>query len=202
MEWADGKTRCPWANPANERYVRYHDEEWGVPEYDDRKLFEMLVLESFQAGLSWDCILNKREGFRRAFDGFDPEQVSRYDEARMEALRQDPAIVRNRLKIRAAVTNARVFLEIQREYGSFSAYLWGWTGGKVIRETGQTTSPLSDAVSGDLRRRGMKFVGSTVIYAYLQAVGIIFSHSEGCFLADAGENPGPSPCAGAEKGLG
>lgn len=182
MEWSDGKKRCCWANPKNERYIRYHDEEWGVPVYDDGKLFEMLVLECFQAGLSWECVLNKREAFRAAFDGFDLEAVCAYGEDKLEALVRDPGIIRNRLKIQAAVTNARVFREIQGEYGSFSEYLWHWTAGKVVYESGLTHSELSDRISKDLKKRGMKFVGTTVIYAYLQAVGVIYSHDGGCFL--------------------
>ena len=181
-QWADGKQRCFWANPGNPRYIRYHDEEWGRPVHEDRKLFEMLLLETFQAGLSWECVLNKREGFRRAFDGFDPEIIAGYTEEKLEALGQDPAIIRNRLKIRAAVTNARVFLAIRREWGTFDRYLWHWTEGKTLRETGLAHSPLSDAISKDLKKRGMKFVGTTVIYAYLQAVGVIYSHDGGCFL--------------------
>lgn len=135
MNWADGKIRCCWANPKNERYIRYHDEEWGVPVHDDRKLFEMLILECFQAGLSWECVLNKRDAFREAFDGFEVEKVCVYKEEKLEALRKDPGIIRNRLKIQAAVTNAQAFREIQKEYGSFSEYLWHWTEGRVIRET-------------------------------------------------------------------
>ncbi len=182
MEWLDGKARCCWANPKNERYIRYHDEEWGIPVYDDRKLFEMLILEGFQAGLSWECVLNKRDAFRRAFDGFDPEKVCSYGQEKLEALQADPGIVRNRLKIRAAVTNAQVFLAIQKEFGRFSDYLWQWTEGRVIHEAGKSSSPLSDALSRDLKQRGMKFVGTTILYAYLQAVGVICSHEEGCFL--------------------
>ena len=182
MEWSDGKKRCCWANPKNERYIRYHDEEWGVPVHDDGKLFEMLVLECFQAGLSWECVLNKREAFREAFDGFDLEAVCAYGEDKVEALIHDPGIIRNRLKIQAAVTNARAFREIQGEYGSFSEYLWHWTDGKVVYETGLTYSELSDRISKDLKKRGMKFVGTTVVYAYLQAVGVIYSHDGGCFL--------------------
>lgn len=182
MEWSDGKKRCCWANPKNERYTRYHDEEWGVPVHDDGKLFEMLVLECFQAGLSWECVLNKREAFRAAFDGFDLDTVCVYGEDKLEALVRDPGIIRNRLKIQAAVINARVFREIQGEYGSFSGYLWHWTAGKVVCETGLTHSELSDRISKDLKERGMKFVGTTVIYAYLQAVGVIYSHDGGCFL--------------------
>ena len=182
MEWSDGKKRCCWANPKNERYIRYHDEEWGVPVHDDGKLFEMLVLECFQAGLSWECVLNKREAFREAFDGFDLDTVCAYGEDKLEALVHDPGIIRNRLKIQAAVTNARAFREIQGEYGSFSGYLWHWTDGKVVYESGLTHSELSDRISKDLKKRGMKFVGTTVIYAYLQAVGVIYSHDGGCFL--------------------
>ncbi len=180
---ADGKPRCCWANPKNERYVRYHDLEWGVPVHDDSKLFEMLILECFQAGLSWECVLNKREGFRAAFDGFDLQKVCAYDETKLESLGNDPSIIRNRLKIQAAVTNAQVFRAIQKECGSFSDYLWHWTNNRVVFENTKTSSPLSDEISKDLKKRGMKFVGTTVIYAYLQAVGIINSHEDGCFLA-------------------
>ena len=182
MEWKDGKTRCSWANPDNPLYILYHDEEWAVPVYDDRKLFEMLILEGFQAGLSWECVLNKREAFQRAFDGFDLDKIRTYDEKKLAELQNDPGIIRNRLKIRAAVVNAQVFHRIQREFGSFSDYLWGWTDGKVIYETGLASSPLSDAVSKDLKKRGMKFVGTTIINAYMQAVGVINSHDACCFL--------------------
>ena len=181
--WADGKHRCWWANPGNPLYIQYHDEEWGVPVYDDQKLFEMLVLESFQAGLSWECVLNKREAFRRAFDGFDLDTVCAYGEEKLIALQNDPGIIRNRQKIRAAVNNARIFRAIQAENGSFSDYLWHWTEGKIVYQSGETSSPLSDAVSKDLKKRGMKFVGTTIIYAYLQAVGVINSHEEGCCMA-------------------
>lgn len=182
MEWTDGKLRCIWANPKNALYIHYHDEEWGIPVYDDHKLFEMLILESFQAGLSWECVLNKREHFRRAFDDFDLDKVCDYTEEKMLELQQNKNIIRNKLKIRGAVTNARIFREIQKEYGSFSEYVWHWTGGKVIHERGVSSSPLSDAMSEDLKKRGMKFVGTTIIYAYLQAVGVIYSHDRGCFL--------------------
>lgn len=185
MEWPDGKMRCSWANPKNQRYIRYHDEEWGIPVYDDQKLFEMLILENFQAGLSWECVLNKQDAFRRAFDGFDLEKVCAYGEEKLEEIRKDPGVIRNRLKIRAAVTNAHVFREIQQEYGKFSDYLWKWTDGQVVHETGKSCSLLSDTISRDLKKRGMKFVGTTIVYAYLQAVGVICSHEEGCFLASA-----------------
>ena len=183
MKWADGKPRCRWADPSTERYLRYHDQEWGVPVHDDQKLFEMLILESFQAGLSWACVLNKRDAFRQAFDGFDLDAVCAYKEDKLATLAQDPGIIRNRRKIQAAVNNAQVFREIQGEWGSFSRYLWHWTDGQVIHEAGPSSSPLSDAVSKDLKRRGMTFVGTTIIYAYLQAVGVIYAHEAGCFLA-------------------
>ena len=147
----------------------------------------MLILECFQAGLSWECVLNKRDAFREAFDGFDVEKVCVYKEEKLEALRNDPGIIRNRLKIQAAVTNAQAFREIQKEYGSFSEYLWHWTEGSVIRETGKTSSELSDAISKDLKKQGMKFVGTTVVYAYLQAVGVIRSHEDECFCRQEDE---------------
>ena len=175
------RIRCSWANPRNPLYIRYHDEEWGVPVHDDHKLFEMLILESFQAGLSWECILNKREAFRQAFDGFDLETVCGYGEEELEKLMQEPGIVRNKLKICAAVNNAKIFRVIQREWGSFDCYLWHWTEGQVVYETGKVSSELSDAVSKDLKRRGMKFVGTVIVYSYLQAVGVINSHEETCF---------------------
>ena len=145
----------------------------------------MLILECFQAGLSWECVLNKRDAFCEAFDGFDLEKVCAYDDGdKLEELRNNPGIIRNRLKIQAAVINAQAFREIRKEYGSVSDYLWHWTDGKVIYETGRTSSELSDRISKDLKKRGMKFVGTTVIYAYLQAVGVIYSHEDGCFLAN------------------
>ena len=178
--WPDGRHRCRWANPKNPLYVRYHDEEWGVPLHDDQKLFELLILENFQAGLSWECVLNKREAFRRAFEGFDPDRVSTYGEDKLESLRSDAGLIRNRLKLRAAVTNARAFCAIQREWGSFDRYLWHWTGGRTLRETGLVSSPLSDAISADLKRRGMKFVGTVIVYSYLQAAGLLESHEQEC----------------------
>ena len=183
MKWADGKIRCCWANPKNERYICYHDEEWGVPVHDDQKLFEMLILECFQAGLSWECVLNKRDAFRKAFDGFDLEKICAYHEDKLEMLRNNPEIIRNRLKIQAAVINAQAFRKIQKEYGSFSEYLWHWTDGRVIQETGKTSSELSDTISKDLKKYGMKFVGTTGVYAYLQALGVIWSHEDECFCS-------------------
>ena len=183
MKWADGQIRCCWANPKNERYICYHDEEWGVPVHDDQKLLEMLILECFQAGLSWECVLNKRDAFRKAFDGFDLEKICAYHEDKLEMLRNNPEIIRNRLKIQAAVINAQAFCKIQKEYGSFSEYLWHWTDGSVIQETGKTSSELSDTISKDLKKYGMKFVGTTVVYAYLQAIGVIWSHEDECFCS-------------------
>ena len=174
--------RCRWCNLKNPLYVRYHDTEWGVLRTDDAYLIEMLILESFQAGLSWECILNKRESFRRAFDDFDPERISRYDDEKIKALLQDPGIVRNRLKLRAAIRNCGIFLQIVEEYGSFWRYLQSFTGGEPVTELGATTNPWSDAISADLYRRGMRFVGSTIIYAYLQAIGMIRSHEPTCDL--------------------
>ena len=183
MEWEDGKIRCSWANPKNETYIHYHDKEWGVPVYDDHKLFEMLVLEGFQAGLSWECVLNKREDFKTAFGQFDLEKVCAYDEEDIERLKNNPKIIRNKRKIQAAVTNGKVFRKIQQEFGSFSKYLWHWTKGEIIYENDRTYSELSDAISEDLKKRGMKFVGTTIIYAYLQAVGVIYSHEEECYFS-------------------
>lgn len=176
------KKRCSWCNLKNETYIRYHDEEWGVPDFEDRYLFEMLTLESFQAGLSWECVLNKREAFRKAYDGFELDKVCAYNEKKMAELAEDASIIRNRLKIRVSVENARIFKRITEEYGSFYEYLKMFTGGERFSETGQTCSPVSDAVSEDLKKRGMRFVGTTIIYSYLQAVGVIDSHEEGCFL--------------------
>lgn len=177
--------RCNWCNKNNPLYVTYHDAEWGVPRFDDAYLFEMLVLESFQAGLSWECILNKRENFRRAFDGFDPQKIQQYDDEKIETLLQDAGIVRNRRKILATVKNAAVFQNIVTEHGSFIDYLKVFWNGIPCVETGMTHSKLSDMISHDLQRRGMKFVGTTIIYAYLQAIGVINSHEPGCFLYEA-----------------
>lgn len=182
----DGRRRCGWLDVSDALYTRYHDEEWGRPVHDDHQLFEMLILESFQAGLSWITILRKREAFRTAFDGFDPVKIAFYGPEKTEELMQNPGIIRNRRKIEAAITNAGVFLSIQKEYGSFSDYLWSFTDGKVVHESWRlrTTSPLSDAVTRDMRKRGMKFVGSTTTYSYLQSVGMINGHDEDCYLHD------------------
>lgn len=179
--------RCRWCNLKNPLYVDYHDTQWCVPQHDDRKLFELLVLESFQAGLSWETVLNKRENFRKAFDGFNPEVIRRYDAAKVSSLMADAGIIRNRRKIDAAITNAAVFLQLQAEWGSFDAYIWHFTAGKTVCEVGKTCSELSDEVSKDLCKRGMRFVGSTIIYSYLQAIGVLYSHDRECFLYK--ENP-------------
>lgn len=174
--------RCKWCNLENPLYIEYHDSEWGRPNFDDHYLFEMLILESFQAGLSWECVLNKRESFRSAFDNFDIEKIVKYDANKIEQLLSDKKIIRNKLKINAAVNNAKIFKSLQKEYGSFYQYLLSFTKGKILYEVGKTTDDLSDAISADLIKRGMKFVGSTILYAYLQATGFIDSHDEQCFL--------------------
>lgn len=175
--------RCRWANPKNSLYIEYHDNEWGKPSYDDGYLFEMLVLEGFQAGLSWECVLNKREAFKAAFDGFDYKKVAGYTQQKQDELAQNKNIIRNRRKIKAAVKNAEIFMNIQSEYGSFSKYIWHFTDGKqIVNRDGiiRATTPLSDTISKDLQKRGMKFVGSTIIYSYLQAVGIVDDHEPDC----------------------
>lgn len=166
----------------NPLYVEYHDNEWGIENHDDGYLFEMLILESFQAGLSWECILNKRENFRAAYDNFDLDKVCAYDNDKINELYENKGIVRNKLKINASVSNARIFCDIAAEFDSFDNYLKNFTGGTVLYETDNTTDPLSDSISADLKKRGMKFVGSTIIYSFLQAVGIIYSHDKDCDL--------------------
>lgn len=174
--------RCSWLNLNNPLYVKYHDEEWGVPVYDDHKLFEMLLLESFQAGLSWECVLNKREAFKKAFDNYNYKKIKGYNEEKQKELMNNKNIIRNKRKISATIKNAKIFMEIQKEYNSFSNYLWHFTNNKIIYETGKTTSNLSDQISKDLKKRGMSFVGTTIIYSYLQAIGMINSHEENCYL--------------------
>ena len=180
-KWMDGKQRCEWCDPKDREYIRYHDEEWGIPVHNDMKLFEMLILELFQSGLSWACILHKREAFRHAFSGFDPQIVSCYGEQDVKRLSCNRFIIRHPGKINATVHNAKVFREIQRKYGSFDSYIWQWTDGKILLESGKSRSELSDKIAGDLKRKGMKYLGSTTVYAYLQAVGIINGHEENCF---------------------
>lgn len=182
-----GKKRCAWAESGNELYLQYHDREWGVPVHEDRKQFEFLILEGAQAGLSWSTVLNKREGYRKAFANFDPVKVARFSEKKIETLIQNPSIIRNRLKITSAVSNARAFLAIQKEYGSFDTYIWAFVGGKPLQNRWNTmaevpaTSPESDALSKDLKQRGLKFVGSTIMYAHLQAAGLVNDHLLSCF---------------------
>ena len=177
--------RCGWAK--GERYIRYHDEEWGVPVHDDRTLFEFLILEGAQAGLTWSTILNKRENYRSAFDGFDPQKIARYPSKKIAALLRDPGIVRNQLKIASAIENAKAFLRVQEEFGSFDRYLWQIVGGKPrinkwksLRHVPARTTE-SDAISKDLKRRGFKFVGTTICYAFMQAVGMVNDHVTDCF---------------------
>ena len=175
--------RCKWVNLNNSLYVNYHDLEWGVPKYDDYILFELLILEMFQAGLSWECILNKRESFRTAFDNFDYDLVSKYDGKKINELLNNDSIIRNRLKIKASIENAKIFIKIRNEYGSFSKYIWKFTNNKIIKNNNDlfvTHNKLSDQISTDLKDRGMKFVGSVIIYSYLQAIGIINDHELNC----------------------
>lgn len=180
--------RCGWVDMNNPLYVIYHDEEWGVPVHDERKHFEMLVLEGAQAGLSWATILNRREGYRKAFDNFEPEKVAAYDESKVEALLQDPGIIRNRLKVKSAIKNARVFLAIQKEFGSFDHYLWGFVNHQPIINHFKTLEEipaqtlLSQRISKDLKKRGMSFVGPTIIYAHMQAIGMVNDHLVDCFV--------------------
>jgi len=181
------RPRCPWVDVRKPLYVSYHDEEWGVPVHDERRMFEFLVLEGAQAGLSWYTILSRRENYRRAFDDFDPEKMARWDDQRIAALLADPGIIRNRLKIEAARGNARAYLALREERGSLCEYLWEFVGGRV-RENApasladyRATSPESEAISKDLRRRGFRFVGSTIVYAHMQATGMVNDHARDCF---------------------
>lgn len=176
------KKRCAWCNLKNQKYVEYHDNEWGVANFDDKYLFEMLILESFQAGLSWECVLNKRDSFRQAYDNFDLEKVCNYNEKKKQELISNAGIIRNKLKVNASVNNAKIFGNIKNEFGTFYNYLKTFTNGETYYEVGLTSSELSDKISKDLKKRGMKFVGTTIIYSYLQAIGIINSHDKDCFM--------------------
>ena len=178
--------RCKWCNLKNPLYIKYHDEEWGRPNFEEKYLYEMLILESFQAGLSWECVLNKRKDFRKAYDNFDIDKVCRYDNKKIQELLSNEKLIRNKLKINASINNSKIFKEIQNEYGTFYEYLKGFTNDKIIYENDKTTSELSDNISEDLRKKGMKFVGSTIIYSYLQALGVIYSHDEECFMNKKG----------------
>ena len=187
--------RCAWTNGGNEAYLAYHDEEWGVPVLDDQVHFEFLILEGAQAGLSWSTVLNKRAGYRRLFAGFDVNKVARFTPKRIEKILLDPGIIRNRLKVTSTVNNAKCFLEVQSEFGSFTDYIWSFVGGKSIQNRWKTmaqlpaTSPQSDALSADLKRRGFKFVGSTIVYAHMQATGLVNDHETGCFRYKACAKP-------------
>ena len=174
--------RCSWCNLNNLKYVDYHDNEWGVLNTSDKYLLEMLILESFQAGLSWECVLNKRDSFRLCYDNFDLDKICLYDDDKINELINNKDIIRNKLKIKASINNAKIFKNIKEEYESFYNYLKTFTNGKIFYEIGLTKSELSDKISKDLEKRGMKFVGSTIIYSYLQAIGIIYSHDKECFL--------------------
>ena len=176
--------RCFWVDEKSEIYVKYHDQEWGVPKYDDKELFELLILESFQAGLSWLTVLKKREEFRKAFDNFDIEKVIKYDDNKISELMNNSGIIRCKNKIKSAINNAKIFTAIQKEFGSFSKYIWSFSDNKIIKNTTgeiKVSSPLSDKISKDLKKRGMKYVGTVIIYSYLQAIGVIDDHDKDCF---------------------
>ena len=176
--------RCHWVDENSSIYIKYHDEEWGIPKYDDKELFELLVLESFQAGLSWITVLKKREDFRIAFDNFDVKKVASYDENKVNELLNNEKIIRSRGKINSAINNAKIFIEIQKEFGSFSDYIWGFTNNQVVKNSSDVlpvSTPLSDKISKDLKKRGMKYVGTIIIYSYLQAIGVVDDHEKDCF---------------------
>ncbi len=189
------KKRCPWVNPQNAEYVAYHDKEWGKPVHDDRHLFEMLILEGAQAGLSWEIVLKKRENYRRLFANFDPIKVSRITAAKVEKLLLDPGIIRNRLKVESTISNAKAFIKVQKEFGSFDHYLWQFVDHKPIENTFSSLkdypskTALSDKISKDLKKRGFRFVGSTIIYAYLQAIGVVNDHTIDCYKRIAQKQP-------------
>ena len=182
------KKRCKWCNTKNALYVEYHDNEWCVPNFDDKYLFEMLILESFQAGLSWECVLNKRDSFRKTYDNFDIDKVISYDDEKINELLNDKNIIRNKRKIHASINNSKIFKAIIDEFGSFYSYLRTFTNDITIYETDKTTNDLSDAISKDLQNRGMTFVGSVIIYSFLQAIGVIYSHDIDCYLHKLAEH--------------
>lgn len=176
--------RCSWVDEKSEIYKKYHDEEWGVPKHDDRDLFELLVLESFQAGLSWLTVLKKREAFKEAFDNFDVKKVANYNEDKINELLKNEKIIRSKNKIQSAIGNAKIFMQIQKEFGSFANYIWSFTNNKVIKNDYDklpASTGLSDTISKDLKKRGMKYVGSVIVYSYLQAIGVVDDHEKGCF---------------------
>ena len=190
------KNRCPWCENTFDAYVKYHDDEWGVPVYDDKTQFEFLILEGAQAGLSWSTILKKREGYRQEFANFDVEKVARFDEQKIQQMLQNPAIIRNKLKVRSAVSNAQHFIEVQEEFGSFSNYIWSFVGGSPVQNEWQTiqdvpaTTPTSDKLSADLTERGFKFTGSTIMYAHMQATGLVNDHITSCYRYSTIKNMG------------
>ena len=176
--------RCHWVDENSPIYIKYHDEEWGIPKYDDKELFELLILESFQAGLSWITVLKKREDFRIAFDNFDVKKVSSYDKSKVNELLNNEKIIRSRGKINSAINNAKIFIDIQKEFGSFTNYIWGFTDNQVVKNSSDVlpvSTPLSDKISKDLKKRGMKYVGTIIIYSYLQAIGVVDDHEKDCF---------------------
>lgn len=176
--------RCHWVDENSPIYIKYHDEEWGIPKYDDKELFELLILESFQAGLSWITVLKKREDFRIAFDNFDVKKVASYDESKVNELLNNEKIIRSRGKINSAINNAKIFIDIQKEFGSFTNYIWGFTDNQVVKNSSDVlpvSTPLSDKISKDLKKRGMKYVGTIIIYSYLQAIGVVDDHEKDCF---------------------
>ena len=176
--------RCHWVDENSPIYIKYHDEEWGIPKYDDKELFELLILESFQAGLSWITVLKKREDFRIAFDNFDVKKVASYDKSKVNELLNNEKIIRSRGKINSAINNAKIFIDIQKEFGSFTNYIWGFTNNQVVKNNSDVlpvSTPLSDKISKDLKKRGMKYVGTIIIYSYLQAIGVVDDHEKDCF---------------------
>lgn len=176
--------RCHWVDENSSIYIKYHDEEWGIPKYNDKELFELLILESFQAGLSWITVLKKREDFRIAFDNFDVKKVASYDETKVNELLNNEKIIRSRGKINSAINNAKIFIDIQKEFGSFTNYIWGFTNNQVVKNSSDVlpvSTPLSDKISKDLKKRGMKYVGTIIIYSYLQAIGVVDDHEKDCF---------------------
>lgn len=177
--------RCCWVDEKSEIYKKYHDKEWGIPKYEDRELFELLILEGFQAGLSWITVLKKREDFRKAFDNFDVKKVAKYDENKVNELLKNEKIIRSKSKINSAIHNAQIFMQIQKEFGSFSKYIWHFTNGEIIKNKDNNipvSSHLSDKISKDLKKRGMKYVGTVIIYSYLQSIGIVNDHETECFM--------------------
>lgn len=176
------KERCNWCNKNNPLYIKYHDEEWGHPNFEEKNLYELFILESFQAGLSWECVLNKRQSFRKAYDNFEIDKIIKYDDNKINELSNNKNIIRNKLKIKASINNSKIFKQIQTEYQTFYNYLITFTSNQIIYDSTSTSSEISEKISKDLQKRGMKFVGPTIIHSYLQAIGIINAHQENCYL--------------------